>query len=214
MTEYTVSKANDLDLIPTRDDLIIVVSDPAIPAGPNKRSKKITAGSLRVNAIDWDPTVVTDPSTLPNVKVGSFLNVVNSENPSIFGDYAIYNGDTLIVLSLSPSVTLSLIPNNIARKQKVYDLTANATPVPIEANSVVYVDVSDGSVTLDIAEGSISSDSINIIPVGGKYSINNLFISSDFPIAGVLDSVNVDIDDLQLQLRWKDNISGWVIISL
>ena len=214
MTEYTITKAIDLDLIPARDDLVIIVSDPTIPAGPTKRSKKITAGSLRVNAIDWDPTVVTDPSTLPNVKVGSFLNVVNSENPSIFGDYAIYNGDTLIVLSLSPSVTLSLIPNNIARKQKVYDLTANATPVPIEANSVVYVDVSDGSVTLDIAEGSISSDSINIIPVGGKYSINNLFISSDFPIAGVLDSVNVDIDDLQLQLRWKDNISGWVIISL
>lgn len=214
MTDYTVSKAIDLDLIPARDDLVIIVSDPTIPAGPTKRSKKITAGSLRVNAIDWDLSTVTDITSLTDVKVGSFINVTNSENPTVYGEYLLYDDDTLIALAIDPVITVTLLPSNISRKQKVYDLTASVTPAVIENNSVVYVDVSAGTVELDLQKGTISSDSINIIPVGGQYSINNLIINSAHPISSVIEAVNVDIDDLQVQLRWKDETTGWVIISL
>lgn len=213
MTEYLVTKAIDLDLIPARDDLIIIVSDPTIPAGPNKRSKKITAGSLRPATIAWDVVTVPLVTAIPNIKSGDILVVNNADDGADIGSNIVYTDDTLIVLTLVPSATLMLVPKQVARQRAILDLVANPTAVVVKPNSVVYTDVTDGTITLDLAAGSINDEAIDIINTGGQYSLNNLIITSASPIHGLVDSVTVDIDDIVLQLRWKDAVTGWIIIT-
>lgn len=213
MTDYTVSKAIDLDLIPARDDLIIIVSDPAIPEGPEKRSKKIVAGSLRPTTITWDVVLVPNVSDIPDIKSGDFLVVGNADSGVDIAGSVVYTGDTLIVLTLTPDVMLMLIPKQTARARTVLDLAASTEPVIVKPNTSIYTDVSSGTITLALEEGAINDEYIDIINVAGQYSVNNLIITSASPIHGVIDSVTVDLDGISLQLRWKDATSGWIIIS-
>lgn len=213
MTEYLVTKAIDLDLIPARDDLIIIVSDPALPVGPSKRSKKVTLGSIRPVTIPWDIVATPLVATIPGIKSGDFLKVQNADTGVEVGEVTVYTGDTLIVLTLTPAITMTLIPKQVARSLDVLDLVASANPVVVKPNTIIYTDVSAGEITLDVLAGSVNDEYIDIIPVGGAYSINNLIITSSAPIAGVVDNVVVDVDDIVLQLRWKDAVTGWIVIT-
>lgn len=61
-----VKKVGELDQVPFKENLMISVSDPDIPEGPTKASKRVDLGDVRPKIIPWDVTTQTLPATAKN----------------------------------------------------------------------------------------------------------------------------------------------------
>ena len=206
-----VRHSRELTPVNYKDNLIIVVSDPDIAlTEPGVESKRIYLNQLLTVTHDWDPT--TDVLDITNLKSHDFLRVINSPSFRLLGNRVIKNDDILLVVGLSP-VTLFLIPAKTVRTNDIIMITSADSPYNVNINSDVYIDVSSGPVTVVLPTIHGINDSINLIPNGGRYEVNNLTITATDTMHGSLDPVIVSSDNLLVQARWVDGADGYLFIS-
>ena len=97
--------AGQLQQVPFKENLIIVVSDPDIPPGPAKDSKRLDAGDLRPKVVNWDVSILSP--VLPATAVtGDFLKV------TVGGTYSgvLYTvGDGAFVLNKGTNALLPML---------------------------------------------------------------------------------------------------------
>lgn len=215
MPEQTFKKAGDLNPATYTDELIIVVSNPAIPEGPSKESESLLSGEIRPQRFDWNPLTQSDISTLMTVKNGDFLTVIGLTNPILFDGQRLLNGDTLHILNKQTG-EFKLIPDKTKRNMRLVVAPYNVT-IPmydVLANDEVLVDVTDGEVHCRLPTIHEDGDEVLFIPLAGNYAINPLVIHSTENLAGTVDDpVRVNVDNLLVRCVWVQSLNRWILTA-
>lgn len=202
--------ARTLTPIDYRDNLIIVVSDPSIPLNdPDLASKRINASQLLSATHDWDPLSVY---SLTGVKTSDYLKIVNQPEYILLGTRTVKNGDMFLVVSLVP-LTLFLLPAATVPRHSIHWVTNTDSPFAATINSDIYVDVTDGPVTIQLPTVHGENDCINIIPNAGRYEVHALTLTATDNMAGTTEAVDVTQDGLLIQARWVGDPVGYTFIS-
>lgn len=207
MVDIVAKKAGALDPVAYNKDLILVASDPSVPEGLTKRSFRITAGDIRPSITEWSPSTVA-LSALVNVKSGDYLVVTG--NSVIIAGVLVAAGDTVHVIDFAGGV-IQVTPHNVARKQRSVMVNAQFSPYTPDANTIAYVDTTDGPVTINLPLLHAPDDVISIIPLAATYSLHPLTIHTTEPISGVVEDVLVSVDNLSIDCRRIDDTYGWLL---
>lgn len=202
--------ARTLTPVDYSDNLIIVVSDPSIPLNdPAIASKRISASQLLSVTHDWDPLSVY---SLAGVKTADYLKIVNQPDYILLGTRTVKNGDMFLVVSLAP-LTLFLLPSSAMPRHAIYWVTNADSPFAATINSDIYVDVTDGPVTIALPTVHGENDCINIIPNAGRYEVHALTLTATDNMVGTTEAVDVTQDGLLIQARWVGGSVGYTFIS-
>ncbi len=214
--EIIVTKAGDLDKIEYRDDLIIIVSDPSIPSGPTKRSKRIDASDIRNKFLDWNPqTSDLNAAPLNKKRVGDFLVVIGQANGFLIDGLVLKNGDIMLIQSIS-GLTTVLKPIFVAGSRKdIVVVTADESPFNTTVYQDILVDVTDGPVEVILPTIHAINDGIKLYAYKGRYEVNNLTISSSEKIHGMADDpIIVNVDNTSINVIWSGDTDGHLLFSI
>lgn len=212
MTDIIPVKAGGLTPVDFFKDLIIVVSDPRVPDNdPDKNSFTLKAGLIRPVAHDWN--VTTPIIDIVGLKPLDYV-VLQGVVPQgiMISDYVLKNGDMLLVISLDPTVSLLPVITGV-RKANAIIVTAADSPYTAVIDTDVLVDVTAGPVTINMPSVKSQFSRLNIYPYKGRYEINPLTLQSTDKMHGVIDSIEIDVDNLTLQALWYDGDDGWLLFG-
>lgn len=203
-------RADELAASPYKPELLIIVSDPSIPDSPSKESLVITAEQLITAVHEWN--CVQNVTEISGIKPRDFLTVVGLTAPAVIGQKIVKNGDLFLVVSLQP-VTLFLIPGNIQRSSNIVNVSNSNSPYSASVNEDIFIDVTEGPVTINLPTIHAINDCVNLIPAAGRYEVNKLTIRSTEGMHGTTEDVEVSTDGLLIQARWVGGSNGFVFIS-
>ena len=197
----------------------IVISDTSIPADdPGAKSFKISPENLRGKIRLWTPPAALN--TILNLSDGDYLVVSGLSQPLVHGQRVIKNGDQFRVHSKNENLLLPM-PKNALDKALIGIVDHAASPFTASVNSKLFVDVSDGPVRIILPVAVTPADYIEIYPLGGQYSLNNLILEGEVAIAGEAfdegdpdaNKVTVDIDNLFINAQFLNTDYGYVLTS-
>lgn len=212
MAEIIPVKAGGLAPVDFFKDFIIVVSDPRIPDNdPAKNSFALTAGKIRPAVFDWN--VTTPIIDIVDLKPLDYVVLQGvSASGILVSDYVLKTGDMLLVLSLDPTVSLLPVITGI-RKANVVIVTNADSPYTAIMDNDLLIDVTDGPITVILPTEKPLFGRVNIYPYKGRYEINPLILQSTEKMHGVVDSIEIDIDNLSLQALWYAGDDGWLLFG-
>lgn len=212
MTDILPVKTGQLGKVDFYEGLVIVVSDPRIPDNdPNKQSFGLDVGNIRPAVFDWD--VSTAITAIDNLKRNDYVVLKNVPIEGIvISEYFLKQDDMLMVLSLTPQVTLLPIISGV-RKSILLTIDNTGSPFNAMPDMDILVNVLDGPVTIVLPAVKTLNSRVNIFPYRGRYEVNNLTLSSLDKIHGVVDSIVVDVDNVTLQAVWTGVDDGWLIFG-
>lgn len=213
MTDIVSVKTGGLTPIGYHGDLLIAVSDPRVPNNdPTKESHRINLGSIRPVTYNWNTTLPI--TSVEGLKENDFVILKNVPATGlVINDYYLKQDDMLMVLAIEPQVLLLPIISGV-RKTTLQIVTAVNSPFNAYAEMDIYVDVTNGPVTINLPTVKSINDRVNILPFKGRYEVNNLTINSTDMIHGMVDSITVDVDNVAMQCVWFDeDENGWLIFG-
>jgi hypothetical protein len=212
MTDIIPVKAGQLTITDYFEGLVIVVSDPRIPSNdPDKQSFGVELGSIRPTVFNWDTT--TAITAIEGLKPNDYVILKNVPATGIIiTDYYLKQNDMLLVLSITPQVTLLPIISGV-RKTVLVTVPSADSPFNAIPDMDILVNVVDGPVEIVLPTVKALNCRINIFPYRGRYEVNNLTLSSLDKIHGMIDSITVDVDNVTLQAVWTGEEDGWLIFG-
>lgn len=97
-------------------------------------------------------------------------------------------------------------------KDSVTVVASPASPYQLSNQEKAIIDTTTGPVTVVLPIDPAEGYSVTLVPSGDTYSANNMTIDNNGQmIAGVLDSVVVDVDGLALRLYYVGGTVGWSV---
>lgn len=220
MAEGEGIRVRDLDELEFfKAGLEIVVSDKTIPEdSQEKRSFRLDPMKIRQKEHLWTPPALFN--TVQNAIPGDILVVHNLPNPVVFGNRVIKNNDRLQIVSINENFFMFL-SHDAVEKPYIAVINAGMSPYTARANSVLYLDVSSGPVTIVLPAVVTNGDFVELVPMAGLYSVNPVTLQSTKAIAGVEydedeptdNQVVIDIDDLRVEARFANEDYGYALTS-
>jgi len=91
------------------------------------------------------------------------------------------------------------------------DVDSATSPYSASAYDLIFVDSTDGPITITLPSGPSKGDEVRIVDIKGTFASNPCTVSSSSPIQGDSENLIIDITRASLGLLYHSSLNGWVL---
>lgn len=91
------------------------------------------------------------------------------------------------------------------------DVDSATSPYSASAYDLIFVDSTDGPITITLPSGPSKGDEVRIVDIKGTFASNPCTVSSSAPIQGDSENLIIDITRASLGLLYHSSLNGWVL---
>jgi len=91
------------------------------------------------------------------------------------------------------------------------DADSATSPYSASAYDLIFVDSTDGPITITLPSGPSKGDEVRIVDIKGTFASNPCTVSSSSPIQGDSENLIIDITRASLGLLYHSSLNGWVL---
>jgi hypothetical protein len=91
------------------------------------------------------------------------------------------------------------------------DVDSALSPYSASAYELIFVDSTDGPITITLPSGPTKGDEVRIVDIKGTFAANACTVSSSAPIQGDSEDLIIDINRASLGLLYHSSLNGWVL---
>ena len=91
------------------------------------------------------------------------------------------------------------------------DVDSSTSPYSASAYDLIFVDSTDGPITITLPSGPSKGDEVRIVDIKGTFASNPCTGSSSAPIQGDSEDLIIDITRASLGLLYHSSLNGWVL---